>query len=1051
MIKRSLAILLSMLMIVTQGWSQTRAKGAIVLKGNITFGAPVSGSGPFFAQLPVNYVNAGLTTGTGFCSPPGGIYDATKTMPGDYAATFAGLAQAKTDQVAANQWWLLKVAAGTNIHGSSYNGDSALLTWPTSGSVTKCLVIQSSTHNTDGQIVCAHGLPGFGGTRDPNCTTDVAKMWQFTIDAPGGTFGMLFPTGESYIALEDMEGRPLANTNQSSNSSNPQLIVASQGGNHIILAYDWFHGWNPGDVGQPAGACTTTGSWHRSSVVNTSGITVTWVSGDQFGMDYSDGTHSTGYPAVTSGGSNPLVINGSNFTIASHDPAASATTLTVGASAGTQTGVTMTLVNPATAYANGCGDDSRGVQLLGNNIALEYSQINKIHWWGGESHDVSIGFSNGPILLAELWLEPGSNGIFSGGSEIDTRGGPLQDLEVGNVFVGRDLGWRFLSAGNGTSPAPPFGAGPLDGNSSHDTSPFNWAIKNNIELKECNRCWFHGVIVDGSWPDGQSGHLFSLTIRSASGGDVAGVYDPSTGVPMTPLSNIRVDNFWLRNASQAIGLGSRSLGPGNGGGLSQFVCCIDFLNGIISNVKDDSQFGNSSGTSPADVIGVSSAGQVYLGTFSRTGGVAHAVVAPMNIANYDPGSGNIHNNIGTYQTAFNISSIVNIQSAGPVNTVTIKLNSQRTDPKVGGQFTMANVSGWNGTFNVASVKTNNGNTTTVCSQDNNGNTVSAAIATQPQPCIRADGTFGDTIVYTDNVNTFGAGTTTLCSSKSTCDSQNSQALLDTLAYKMADIAQGNSLYVHNCSGGSLGNPMLFQVGASAYVPAVAPTVATGLDVYYTNAGSDDSGVSCQIENSSGTPQLVSVQNTSILSPQSMAMVSNGLSGQAYKNYFLHNTLATTGTAAGVTCTGVGGEGTAAFACWDLNSFQFFDNVLQGRTSGSWSVVPGASSPNFTSPSPSTVTCSGATATSACLGYTGYMSATAFPTTGCSYDGSDPTDCPLMAAPWSNNFSTASITPVGTSSYTSEGVNLTTFNTVMNATQGVCPVGSYCGSHGPYPY
>jgi len=185
---------------------------------------------------------------------------------------------------------------------------------------------------------------------------DASKFWKFTIDASGGTYGMLFPKGPSYVLVEDMEAAPAPNTNQSAPSSNPQLQVAMVFCDHCAVAYSWIHGWDPGDAGQPAGVCGTTGSWNRSGTVNTSGTTVTWVSGDQFGMDFADAssTNAPGFVPVTTGG-NAMIIGGTHFAISNHDPVATATTLTLGASAGSQSGVAYTLVNPASAYATGCG------------------------------------------------------------------------------------------------------------------------------------------------------------------------------------------------------------------------------------------------------------------------------------------------------------------------------------------------------------------------------------------------------------------------------------------------------------------------------------------------------------------------------------------------------------------------------------------------------------------------------------------------------------------------------------------------------------------------
>jgi hypothetical protein len=74
----------------------------------------------------------------------------------------------------------------------------------------------------------------------------------------------------------------------------------------------------------------------------------------------------------------------------------------------------------------------------------------------------------------------------------------------------------------------------------------------------------------------------------------------------------------------------------------------------------------------------------------------------------------------------------------------------------------------------------------------------------------------------------------------------------------------------------------------------------------------------------------------------------------------------------------------------------------------------------------------------------------FPTGPCVYDGSDPTNCPLMTLPWKNNFTLGNMSYVGTSSYSTYGVDTTKMNDAMTKSQYVCPTGANCGVTGPFP-
>lgn len=120
-------------------------------------------------------------------------------------------------------------------------------------------------------------------------------------------------------------------------------------------------------------------------------------------------------------------------------------------------------------------------------------------------------------------------------------------------------------------------------------------------------------------------------------------------------------------------------------------------------------------------------------------------------------------------------------------------------------------------------------------------------------------------------------------------------------------------------------------------------------------------------------------------------------------------------------------------------------------SNCWNEVwPGGSTPADLSPN---ADCS-AGPVSGCMGWTGFTvtggSGLTFPAGACTYDGSNPLNCPLMGAPWGSNFSLNDLVPLSGSSYTTEGVNVPSMVTAFTQTEYVCPNGANCGTHGPYP-
>ncbi len=626
-------------------FGQAGYSGSWLSSGSAAYGA-AAGAPAFFAALPLNWVDNTV------CNPPDGTYDTTvilgttnnigpnvagSSIGSPYALTPAGLLDAmnnwrdNADNASqtphfADKWWLIEVPAestGTVLHGSTFDANNALISLPgkVNGSTepAKCLVIDSTTPLTAGQMACARGLPGFGGARNPGCASpnDKNSMWKVQLDsvpAPGyiGVYlgedlanPSFCPAGGcwvNHVVLKDIEVTLAPGAAQSAaNVHAPQLLqvnsnplniipcVGCQAVDYIGLDRYYVHGWDPGDAGQPSGACA---AWTNTGTVTVAAdgygnSTVTRVSGAYYGMTFTVGSSVT--------------INGSTYSIASD-----ASGLTAGILNGTQnaqftiTGtpavsgtVSLSQSNPPSQYANGCGDDVQtAVQFHCDYCWRQNGYIEKIHWWGGESHASAQGFNNGPEKEVDNWEEGGSAAWFSGGAGVDSRGGPGSDNEIRRNYFGRDLNYRQLTGAALRSPSPPWGCGNVDGTSSHNTCPFSWAVKNSVELKLGHRNLFDGNIIENSWADGQSEWCIVVSPRTCSGGQTCGIYDSVTGLPRTYIDNIRMSNNWIRNCPSAASTGSRSGSDGNGGGVSLPSEDNDYINNLWSNINDVNQTGN---------------------------------------------------------------------------------------------------------------------------------------------------------------------------------------------------------------------------------------------------------------------------------------------------------------------------------------------------------------------------------------------------------------------------------------------------------------------------
>lgn len=1096
---------LAVVMFCLPAFGQMATSGLGVDSGSVQVAAiPGGGSGPLgFADLPVNWVDNTA------CNPPGGTYD-TEVVLGttnnigpnaageaiglSYALTPAGLLDAmnnwrdNADNAGqtphfSDKWWRIKIPAGTVLHCTAYDANNACVSLPGkmngSSEPTKCLVLESTTPLTAGQIVCSHGLPGFGGTRNPGCTTDKASMWKLQMEGnvsakegiEAGT-DLQTPTNlANHIVIRDAEITMLGGTAQSypgqhvadsliqvpQNPLGTRPPTALKAADHLGFERLYLHGNDPGDASQvgvtgaSVDASGTCLNWYNSGTVNTANtdgthgtMTLQISSGKTlsfgrwaFGPTFTVG--STVNVGGTMSGAGGSISGGVNYTITAFDPTTSNTVLTVTPQPGTQTGVQYLQVNPPSQYTPGCGDDvERGISLNADNSWLEYSYIEKIHWWQAESHAASYGFDNGPTKIAHNWMDGGSNALFSGGAPAD-QSGIGSDNEIRGNYFGRDLNYRFLTGTSGPSPSPPWGCGPLDGVWNHNTCPFLWEVKNSFESKLGHRNLVDGNIIENSWNDSQAGFCVLFNVEAGSGGEAVGVFDPVTGLPGSYLDNLRFSNNWVRNCPQPVQMiGRGDMNTGNGGGITAPVNNLDFIGNLFSNIADTNQFDNpghiwqwTSGNGGAE--GYATCAMSYTGSSSPY--TVTALCAPMQTDLTNPN---------------HVTSIVVDGS----HNVTIQHSGIRLDPTLcSGSPSTCVANGQ--TIVIGSGISGGGITLTPGSYAMTGTSGNWNGGT--------DGTGGTTIVYNDGASAPG----TVCSTGSTCVTAIGSNVMTfaSLAGKMLDISPpngsipGDGVYALNLSGivpGSSDTTCTtsgYATGATAANLAIAGTVPTGLTVKYNLATAPSQpSATCLINNGAGTPKFVTLQGNTFLAVNVFAIEPLTTWRQSISNWF-HDNVFADNDAATYSDVYKGGpmEGTTSFASWDPASFQFYHNVMQGRNSTNWSVVncPGGTCTNAF---PATVNCSGSTADATCLGYSGFMGSSptvTYPSGACS-NANAPFNCPLMALPWANNLTLSNLNYVGSSSYSTLGVNTGQLINAMTQTKYVCPVGANCGTHGPYP-
>lgn len=959
-----------------------------------------------------------------------------------------------------------------------YPDQASMFTWV--GQSSGAVYTPTSTPNRF--MVCDRGIPGIDGTRNPGCDghvagpNDRASLWEIQMDATNLAIGkfavhagidLVTPANyTNHIVLRNVEMTVAPGAAQSKASSPAAVLFAATSGSngfvfgvgptlnpvskHIGLENYYLHGWDPGDAGQPGagsgnaavdpvtGACL---SWNNSGYVTVApdggGVnsTVTWQAlfsstiNTYFGMTFKPGSI--------------INIGGTNYTIANTTLTQNVlnglanTTLSIVGTVTIATNTLYTQQNPPAQYAVGCGDDVQAaIQFSTDYSWREGGKVEKIHHWGSESHVSSQGFE--PIgVLKEVRnsYEGASANWFEGGSPLDTANGPGADFEVRRNYFGRDLAWRTLSATATGSPYPPFGCAVIPSDSgghpvaSHNTCPFNWAIKNTMENKVAVRNLVDGNRICCSWSDGQSGFITLRNVETNSGGATGGGYDTGTGLPKTLIRDIRTSNNWYSDAPQPIQMDNRSSGQtqigSNGGGVSGISSNHDFINNLWTNIADSAQFGKV-GTGQWQWT---AGGESFPCTMSYVG-----VVAPFTVtASCAPTQVGMHGWVTKIsKDASNVVTVLKAQRTDPYLCSDLSAPGLAACVTAGKTLILTGAPGWNGSFAMSGTV---------------GNWF-------------ADGTGGHDVIYTDNINPV-SGAAVLCDnavSTNKCSANPYVMTLASLAMKMTAIAVGDGVRAYDVGGGDTTcTANGYSAGTNSSVVAFTGTIVTGLTVVYQiQTQPSQPTANCLISNQVGLPKNLVVRNNTFLSPNYMAITAFANWYQSINNTFNDNVFISndSGNHSHMYCTGKGG-GAGSLVCWDLNTLKFYHNVMPQANAANWTgAVVNCPSGACINSFPATVNCPTATADATCVGYSGFMGgapSVTYPTGSCVYDGSNYFNCPLMALPWANNLTIDNLSYVGSSLFSTQGVDITALKNAFARTKYVCTGACGDGSAGHHPY
>ena len=145
----------------------------------------------------------------------------------------------------------------------------------------------------------------------------------------------------------------------------------------------------------------------------------------------------------------------------------------------------------------------RGVMMDGDAIAIVNSHVDDIHFVGFDSQAVGGSAGRGPYKIVNNYLAAAGENIMFGGSRAPAGVTP-SDIEIRRNYLHKPAHWE-------------------QNTSTWDGS--KWTIKNLFELKHAQRVLVEDNVLDGTWPQAQTGSAVLFTVATGQSGCHAVVSD----------------------------------------------------------------------------------------------------------------------------------------------------------------------------------------------------------------------------------------------------------------------------------------------------------------------------------------------------------------------------------------------------------------------------------------------------------------------------------------------------------------------------------------------
>ena len=122
------------------------------------------------------------------------------------------------------------------------------------------------------------------------------------------------------------------------------------------------------------------------------------------------------------------------------------------------------------------------------------SYCDEIHNNGHDSQCFASWNGVGPYLIQNNFIQAGAENIIFGGADPSIANLVPSDITIIGNVIQKNLAWHG------------------------ETAPYNWQVKNLVELKNAQRVLLDGNVIQYSWAAAQVGFAIVLTPRNQNGG-----------------------------------------------------------------------------------------------------------------------------------------------------------------------------------------------------------------------------------------------------------------------------------------------------------------------------------------------------------------------------------------------------------------------------------------------------------------------------------------------------------------------------------------------------